>query len=454
MIVRRLILVLRLARQPLYFLLIVLPVSVLLGVLLRGQASTLRMLGMAGVGLYLLPSVPIVLCSITLAFDRMVSEARDRGYVLRLALVTTAIAIAVAVLGLVSAMIWHAGSLNDSAKLAVGGLVEQGSSEIRIYLRSQPHQASPEPLLKMLLSWIVPNNIIQHLGRNETLKIIVASAGFGLTIHLIPSQMAASVRLLLSSLNAMASRLLQALLDASPLIILLLVASAVGTANLGVMLALLSFTASIVSAAVVCLLIAAALTRRYRTRSTSAAVLVSGTAGGADAIEDEASNSLDVFLLGLSTASSIALYSSITHLLRRWCFSEQQIDTAIAINLLVARAGNIVYNMAAIVFAINFYQIPLTFSLLLRSVLLAILTGLATAGLSGIAVVPVVALALDTLRIPSGPLILLLLSIDPLLGMVRAGITGVVSLAGATLICSVATASDAAATVEAAECQV
>jgi proton glutamate symport protein len=129
--------------------------------------------------------------------------------------------------------------------------------------------------------------------------------------------------------------------------------------------------------------------------------------------------------------------------LQDWKIDGDQIDPAISVNLLVSRAGNIVYNIVAIFFALNLFDESITVALSGKAVLLAILTGLATAGLSGIAVVPVITMALEVMRVPSAPIIIPLLAIDPILGMVRAGITGVVALSGASLICSHAVPSRA-----------
>lgn len=431
----RLIALLRLARRPLPFVLVVLPLAVLLGLVLRHQAHLLKSLGMAGLSLYLLPAIPIVMTSVAMAFDSIATHHNDRSFLGRLAGVTLATAVAAALVGMLCAWLWRAGHLSDAARLAVGSFVDQGSATIKIYLRSQPDVRDAQPLFDLILAWIVPDNLLKHITNNETLKVIAASVAFGLTIHRIPESLATPLRTLLAAVNRIAITLLDALLVASPLIIILLLASAVGQVNLAVLQSLLTFIAAIVTAALLTLVVAIALTQRHANRQRRQRLPSPSTPAG-DPDGDAVHGSTDLFMLGLSTGSSITLFSSITRLLRQWGFRDQEVDTTIAINLLLARSGNIIYNMLAIIFAINFYAIPVSAGLLLQATLLAILTGIATAGLSGIAVVPVVALALDQLQIPSGPVIVLLLSIDPLLVMVRAGITGVVSLANATLICN------------------
>lgn len=430
MVIRRLVNLLRRCRQPLVFLFFLLPLSMAFGYLFRQLAEGLRTVAMAGLSLYLLPSVPIVLCSITLAVDRLFSAGNDRNYLGRLLIISSLLAFGSALIGLFCAQVWHAGKLDEHAKMALGQFVGTGTQVIHVYLHSVPPIEQPEPLLNTLVNWIVPNNLMMHMTRNETLKIIMASLAFGVTIRLIPEAMAHQVRTLLGAVNAMSTQLLGILLDLSPLIITLLLASSFSKLNFGVVLGLTSFIAAFFAAAGVTLLLALLVVCICAPQSDVRA-------------PSRARSVLDVFILGISTASSISLYSSIQQILQDWKIDGDQIDPAISVNLLVSRAGNIVYNIVAIFFALNLFDESITVALSGKAVLLAILTGLATAGLSGIAVVPVITMALEVMRVPSAPIIIPLLAIDPILGMVRAGITGVVALSGASLICSHAVPSRA-----------
>ena len=428
---------LRLCRQPLVFLFFLLPLSMLIGHLFRGQAANMRTMAMAGLSLYLLPSVPIVLCSITLAVDGILIAKNERGFILRLLLISLSLALGAAVLGFISAQLWQAGKLSEQAKLMLGEAMGSGISIIKVYMRSNSPQQLPEPLFKTIISWIVPSNMMMHLTKNETLKIITASLAFGVTIRLIPSTLAIQLRLLLSGINEMSNQLLTMLLDFSPIIIVLLLASSFSSMNVGVLFTLISFIAAFLMAALICLLLALLITHKRTLPSERGSKLNLEMHGqGEEKNTGNVNHAFDIFMLGITTASSISLYSSIHNLLREWRFNELQVDPAVSTNLLISRSGNIIFNMIAIVFAMNFFSEPMSISLMVKAVVLAILTGLATAGLSGIAVVPVIAMALDSLQIPSTPIITALMAIDPILGMIRAGITGVVALSGATLICS------------------
>jgi Na+/H+-dicarboxylate symporter len=157
---------------------------------------------------------------------------------------------------------------------------------------------------------------------------------------------------------------------------------------------------------------------------------------------DHQINTMSIFMLGITTSNSLALFSSIRKMLSDSGFNLSQIDTSIIVSLLLARAGNILYNSSVIIFALNLYNIPLSPLVLFSTLALSVLAGLAASGLSGIAAITVIVLALDSMQIPSGPVLILVMSVDPVFVMLRAATTGVVSLSSSSLICSIQPASD------------
>ena len=142
-----------------------------------------------------------------------------------------------------------------------------------------------------------------------------------------------------------------------------------------------------------------------------------------------------VFLLGLSTGSSLACYPSIIRSMDAMGRDTNQSEVAASLSLLVSSMGNIIYNIIAIVFALNLFQVTLTPYKLLEVIVLGIVTGVSAAGLTGVSVVPTIALALTALVLPLPPVLVLLLAVDPILTLPRAATTAVLSMAICT-ICS------------------
>jgi Na+/H+-dicarboxylate symporter len=112
-----------------------------------------------------------------------------------------------------------------------------------------------------------------------------------------------------------------------------------------------------------------------------------------------------------------------------------QSEIAASLSLLISSMGNIIYNIIAITFALNLFQVTLTPYKLLEVLVLGIVTGISAAGLTGLSMVPTIALALTALALPVPPVLVLLLAVDPILTLPRAATTAVLSMAICT-ICS------------------
>ena len=91
--------------------------------------------------------------------------------------------------------------------------------------------------------------------------------------------------------------------------------------------------------------------------------------------------------------------------------------------------GNIIYNIIAIVFALNLFEVKFSPAILFQVLVLGIVTGISAAGLNGVAVVPTIGLALTSFQLPIPPILVLLLAVAPILTLPRAATTGVLAMA-------------------------
>jgi Na+/H+-dicarboxylate symporter len=136
-----------------------------------------------------------------------------------------------------------------------------------------------------------------------------------------------------------------------------------------------------------------------------------------------------VFLLGLSTGSSLACYPTIMRAMEKMGRNCSHSEAAASLSLLISRMGNIIYNIIAIVFALNLFEVKLSPAILFQVLVLGIVTGISAAGLNGVAVVPTIGLALTSFQLPIPPILVLLLAVDPILTLPRAATTGVLAMA-------------------------
>lgn len=424
-----------LSRRPIPFLLVVMPMALIIGRLYPKLAPSFQSLGLAGLGLFLLPAFPIVVTSVITAFNELAKLGNDKSYLTRLFVITIIACCLSACIGILFSILWSAGVIDDNARTDLGQLLDQDSNVVNVYIRSEPPALAQGNAIDDYINRIIPSNLVKHLTDGETLKILVASAAFGISLSKIPSPLASQIEQAMIAINTVSTRLLETFLKVSPIIIFFLVAAASSTITYSTVSALIGLFAAVLSGCLLLLVIAKTVFSqsthwtRKNTDSYKSMDVEEGTMTGKSAIQD-------TFMLGLTTSNSMALFANVRSALAELGFARAQIDTSVVVSLLLARAGNIIYNSSVIIFALNLYDVKLDFPLLITVLFLSILSGLAAAGLSGIASITVIVLALDSIQIPSGPVLVLVMSIDPLFVMLRAATTGVVSLSLGSLVCS------------------
>ena len=109
--------------------------------------------------------------------------------------------------------------------------------------------------------------------------------------------------------------------------------------------------------------------------------------------------------------------------------NESEVEASASLSLLIARLGNVSYNVIAILFALNLYDVGITPLRIVEVIGWGAITGISAAGLTGVATVPTISVALLFFQVPYPPILVLLLAIDPILTLPRAATTGVLAMA-------------------------
>ncbi|MBM5801634.1 MAG: cation:dicarboxylase symporter family transporter, partial [Cyanobacteria bacterium K_DeepCast_35m_m2_023] len=121
--------------RPSYFVLGVAPFAIALGLLLPQASETLRGLGHAGLGLISLPSIPVVISSVTLGAEQLARSARRRSsFNRRLWVALIATLLGAAVIGFACALAQQPGVLTDEAQVMVGTFIDEKSDPIYVNL--------------------------------------------------------------------------------------------------------------------------------------------------------------------------------------------------------------------------------------------------------------------------------------------------------------------------------
>lgn len=402
-------------RKPRNFFLYILPVSIVLGRFIPpSYSSTLNEIGVSLVQLIAFPAIPLVLSAVMISIANIFgSETRSSSDRIRFGtrfIVSLLLAILFASsLALLLSLYQSPGILSPSAKLSIGRFMLD-VTDIRVGAVSTVTQVND-----IWISKLIPSNIFADASDGQTLKVITGSVIAGFAIARLRSDCTQPLLTLLRSVNTISVQVLSIVLNLAPLVLICLISAAISTINAEIVVALLNFTICVFLTAIASLGISRLVFRRFTSSSERSGISV---------------NPVDsVFLLSLSTGSSMTSYPLLFETLTGMGRDESEVEASASLSLLIARLGNVSYNVIAILFALNLYDVSITPVRVVEVIGLGAITGISAAGLTGVATVPTITVALLYFQVPAPPILVLLLAIDPILTLPRAATTGVLAMA-------------------------
>ncbi len=403
------------------FVFYILPISLVLGLVFPQASESLNSLGLSLIQLISFPAIPLVLAAVVLSSHSIltISKSKNQTFNFTSRLFTTlgTLVVFVSLFALLLALYQKPGVLSPEGKLSIGRYMLD-IADINISL------SAVDSGLIDNFKWfkdVLPLNIINDASSNETLKVITGSCLMGWGLSLLSMEKAEPLLAFIRSVYDVSLKVLDELLLIAPLVIICLIAGSFATISSEMIVALLNLTICMLLVSIASLGVSRLIYKRF----TSSAERAKMAGNPADS----------VFLLGLSTGSSLACYPAIIKSMEGMGRDTDQSEVAASLSLLVTNMGNIIYNIVAIMFALNLFEVKLTPYILIEALILGIVTGISAAGLTGVSVVPTIGLALTALALPIPPVLVLLLAVDPILTLPRAATTAVLSMAICT-ICS------------------
>ena len=411
--------VLKKLRSVKSFLFYILPFSLLLGFFLPKATASLNSLGLTLIQLISFPAIPLILAAVIISthaiFSLSKTKENDLKFTRNLFTGLITLMVFVSVFALLLALYQKPGILSPDGKLSIGRFMLD-VTDIRLTL-SVESQVLDDPFQWM--KNVLPINILGDASGGETLRVISGSFLLGWGLSLLPSEKSEPLLTFIRSVYDVSLKVLDELLMFAPLVIVCLIAGSFATISSEMIVALLNLAICMLLASIASLGISRLIFKRFTTTEERRNLVY---------------NPADkVFLLGLSTGSSLACYPAIVEAMEEMNRNSCHSEVSASLSLLVARMGNIIYNIIAIMFALNLFDVKITPFVVLEVLFFGIVTGISSAGLNGVSVVPTIALALTNFEIPVAPILVLLLAIDPILTLPRAATTSVLSLAISTL---------------------
>ena len=413
-------------RKPKNFFFVILPFSLLLGTLASDHSTLLSEISEALIKLIAFPAIPLVLSAVMVSIANIFSvEERTKPerlkFASRFAVALASIIFFISIFAVLLSIYQSPGILSPEGRFKIGQFM---LDEIDIHIGGTIANEEPTYWFKS----IIPTNILFDASNNQTLKVITGSIIAGLAMSQLSSEKVKPLVNLLRSINSISVQVLNIVLNLAPLVLIFVIASAVTKINSEIIVTLLNFSICVFLTAVISLGLSRLIFKRFTTRHERSLFT---------------ENPIDkVFLLALSTGSSMSSYSLIFDTLMKLDRDQAEVEASVSLSLLVARLGNVTYNVIAIMFALNLYEVQLNPFLTIEVLFFGITTGFSTAGLVGVTTIPTISLALLNFKVPAQPVIPLLMAIDPLLSLPRAATTSVLATAIA-LIASVGSSNKA-----------
>ncbi len=408
-------------RKPKYFLFLILPISILIGRFLPFLSQPLNDIGLTLIQLISFPAIPLVLSAVVISITSIFTSKEEQGLeknnFAKILLFTIIIfVVSFSFLAVLLSLYSKPGILSPEGKLSIGRFMLD-VTDINVVVNSNP--IIEDVVKPSFWKSLIPTNIITDVSSGQTLKVISGSILAGLGLSALPKDTSQPMISFLRSLNTLSVKVLDELLVLSPLILICLIAGAMASISAEIIVALLNLAICILLASVASLGVAKLILRKFTT--------------SAEREKFDINPADSVFLLALSTGSSMACYPTIVKSLQEIGRSKSKTEASASLSLLIARLGNVVYNVIVIIFALNLYEVRLTPLVLFQILIFGIFTGISAAGLNGVAVLPTIGFALAFFAVPLPPILILLIAIDPILTLARSAITGVLSLAITTI---------------------
>jgi Na+/H+-dicarboxylate symporter len=351
--------------------------------------------------------------------------------VARLGVIFTVLSlITVAITALIALALDPGGSLSEATRVSMGNIIGSVGDERELRMRLfTPEVAAAAPTFGAYISKLVPNNVFADLAAGDSIKVLVFALLFGMAAANTPAQVSQPLSNTLDTVFQACQTLTRWINYPLPFVLFIISGNAVARNGLEPFRAMASFVAAMAAVALV-LIVIAFLIIRWRSGSSFPRVVASQREALAIAV---ATN---------NTASCMPAISEA--LTTRLGFDRNRVDLLVPLSSSLLRVGVMGYLVCATVFVAGLYEVSLSSANMLLLMLVSVLGGLASFGMSGIATIQLLGTTAGLLGLPAEAAFVLFAAVDPLCAMLRTSLTVAVSTAAVTLIADVPAAVNVA----------
>ena len=397
--------IVRILSNP-WVLLVSLALGIYIGVAQRATAVLLSPIADVYVELLKMVLIPFMISAIVISLSRLfTSHTMNRRIwpILILFVVSTS---AVAAFGVASAVVLSPGAnISDSSRQTLGQLINSSPYAVDLELAlDDPATHVSETPNDTVIGRVIPDNIFQALTVGDNLKILFFAIAFGVGLGSLHLSKGDGLLAPLTTVYEICTKIIGWVNLLLPLALCAMVAKEVATVGAAQVLAMLRFTVGFGAAAVIVCLVSVVAIAIYSRKGIGAVL---------QAVRQPT-------LVAVATRSSVAcIPTSINALVDGLGYNRGDIELMVPLGVTLFRYGPILYYAFSTVFVAQLYstQTPLVVYALIA--LGAILTGLASAGTTGVLTISLLGVIFQPLGLPLEAALVLLITIDPIIDIFR-----------------------------------
>jgi len=388
-----------------------------------GPAGRLGVVGAVYVDLLQMVVLPFMISAVIFSLQSLYREGGAGRIFKRVALVFVLFAVVAALLSVGTALLLDpGGGLPHDTRAALGRLVDAGGDRSNTVMSMRAQEAPPPRAggVRQFFESLIPTNIFAALAKGETLKALVFALLFGFAAGQVPARLSQGLHEALGTVYHACRTLTRWINLPLPAVLFCMAAAQIAHTGLAPLRAMAGFVAAFLSLSAL-LLAAGVLVVARR------AGVPYGMALGA---------LREPFALGIATNNSATcMPAMIDGLVRKLAFARTRVELLVPLSISLLRLGAVAYVACGTLFVAALYGRPLDAGDVLLLALVAILSGFASAGTTGIVTISLVSTAAAHLALPFDAAFVLLAAVDPLCAMARTAVTVVTGCAAVASIC-------------------
>jgi len=397
--------ILKLALNP-WMILGCLSAGVAFGLMLPVAARSLAVIGVVYVDLLKMIVLPFMVSAVIFSLQRLFKEGGAGKVLSRVAWVFLSFAFVAALMGVLATHSVKPGAdLDSSTRTAFGKIVGNDTNQSNTEMSLNSLDAPPkETSLRDVLGTLIPSNIFASLAQGEALKALVFALLFGFAIGQVPARISDNLTGALETVYQACQTLTRWLNYPVPVVLFAMAASQIAETGLEPIQAMWGFVLTFLLATGVLVAITLVIIQQ-RSGVSWRQVLEAMRAP---------------FALAVATRSSATcMPAMIDALADKLSFARSRVELLVPLSVSLLRLGPTLYYVAATLFIAELYDRSLTAPELAIVVLVSVLAGFASAGMSGLATLSLVGTTCGYLGLPFEAAFILFVAVDPICDIAR-----------------------------------